>query len=92
MARTVQLGKPEQKKIDAMKATNEALNAGIEATKPGNTADDVAQKFWGEKNTASNSIPSSPTNFKSSPLYCLSVFARKKFTLNTVFIGILLLL
>ena len=46
MARTVQLGKPEPKKIDAMKATNEALNAGIEATKPGNTADDVAQKFW----------------------------------------------
>ena len=29
-----------------MKATNEALDAGIEATKPGNTADDVAQKFW----------------------------------------------
>ncbi len=47
MARTVQLGKPEQKKIDAMKATNEALDAGIAATKPGNTADDVAQKFWG---------------------------------------------
>ena len=46
MARTVLLGKPEQKKIDAMKATNEALNAGIEGTKPGNTADDVAQKFW----------------------------------------------
>ena len=46
MARTVQLGKPEQKKIDAMKATNEALQAGIEATKPGNTANDVAQKFW----------------------------------------------
>tara|TARA_Y100000996_G_scaffold381117_1_gene335443 strand:- start:570 stop:1736 length:1167 start_codon:yes stop_codon:yes gene_type:complete len=47
MARTVQLGKPEQKKIDAMNATNEALDAGIAATKPGNTADDVAQKFWG---------------------------------------------
>ena len=47
MARTVLLGKPEQKKIDAMKATNEALDAGIAATKPGNTADDVAQKFWG---------------------------------------------
>ena len=46
MARTVQLGKPEQKKIDAIKATNEALDAGIAATKPGNTADDVAQKFW----------------------------------------------
>ena len=47
MARTVQLGQPEQKKIDAMKATNEALDAGISVTKPGNTADDVAQKFWG---------------------------------------------
>ena len=46
MARTVLLGKPNQKKIDAMKATNEALDAGITATKPGNTADDVAQKFW----------------------------------------------
>ena len=46
MARTVLLGKPNQKKIDAMKATNEALDAGIAATKPGNTADDVAQKFW----------------------------------------------
>jgi len=47
MARTVLLGKAEQKKIDAMKATNEALEAGIAAAKPGNTADDVAQKFWG---------------------------------------------
>ena len=28
-----------------MKATNEALNEGISAAKPGNTADDVAQKF-----------------------------------------------
>ena len=47
MARTVHLGKPEQKKIDAMKATNEALSEGISVAKPGNTADDVAQKFWG---------------------------------------------
>ena len=47
MARTVLLGKAEQKKIDAMKATNEALDAGISAVKGGNTADDVAQKFWG---------------------------------------------
>tara|TARA_B100000579_G_scaffold275682_1_gene227884 strand:- start:487 stop:1653 length:1167 start_codon:yes stop_codon:yes gene_type:complete len=46
MARTLLLGTPDQKKIDAMKATNEALDAGIAATKPGNTADDVAQKFW----------------------------------------------
>ncbi|MFL2895404.1 MAG: M24 family metallopeptidase [Candidatus Pelagibacter sp.] len=47
MARTVNLGKPEQKKIDAMNATNEALEAGISASKPGNTANDVAEKFWG---------------------------------------------
>ena len=47
MARTVLLGEKDQKKIDTMKATNEALDAGILATKPGNTIDDVAQKFWG---------------------------------------------
>ena len=47
MARTVLLGKAEQKKIDTMKATNEALEAGFSVVKPGNTADDVAQKFWG---------------------------------------------
>ena len=46
MARTVNLGKPEQKKIDAMNATIEALEAGIKASKPGNTANDVAEKFW----------------------------------------------
>ncbi len=46
MARTVLLGKPEQKKIDAMKATNEALDEGILIAKPGNTINDVAQKFW----------------------------------------------
>ena len=46
MARTVLLGKKDQKKIDTMKATNEALDAGISATKPGNTVDDIAQKFW----------------------------------------------
>tara|TARA_Y100001960_G_scaffold137128_1_gene145503 strand:+ start:180 stop:1349 length:1170 start_codon:yes stop_codon:yes gene_type:complete len=46
LARTVLLGKPDQKKIDAMKATNEALDAGISVVKSGNTANDVAQKFW----------------------------------------------
>ena len=46
MARTVLLGGKDQKKIDTMKATNEALDAGIEVVKPGNTVDDVAQKFW----------------------------------------------
>ena len=47
MARTVLLGEKDKKKIDTMKATNEALEAGIAVTKPGNTVDDVAQKFWG---------------------------------------------
>ena len=47
MARTINLGKPDQKKIDAMKATNEALEEGINASRPGNTANDVAEKFWG---------------------------------------------
>ena len=47
MARTVLLGTKDQKKIDTMNATNEALDAGILATKPGNTVDDIAQKFWG---------------------------------------------
>ncbi len=46
MTRTLNLGKPDQKKIDAMKATNEALEEGLSASKPGNTADDVATKFW----------------------------------------------
>ena len=46
LARTVQLGKPEQKKVDAMNATIEALNAGINVVKPGNLANDVAQEFW----------------------------------------------
>ena len=47
IARTITLGKPDQKKLDAMKATNEALEEGIKASKPGNTANDVAEKFWG---------------------------------------------
>ncbi len=46
MARTILLGKPDQKKIDTMQKTNEALQAGINKVKPGNTADDVAQAFW----------------------------------------------
>ena len=50
MARTINLGKPDQKKLDAMKATNEALEEGIHASKPGITANDVAEKFWGVLN------------------------------------------
>ena len=46
MARTILLGKPDQVKIDTMKKTIEALQAGIDATKPGNTIDHVAQAFW----------------------------------------------
>ena len=46
MARTVLLGKPDQLKIDTMKKTIEALQAGIDATRPGNTVNDVAQAFW----------------------------------------------
>src|SRR6056300_1419760 len=39
-------GTPDQLKIDTMKKTNEALQAGIDAVKAGNTANDVAQAFW----------------------------------------------
>ena len=46
MARTVLLGKSDQLKIDTMNKTIEALQAGIDATKAGNTANDVAQAFW----------------------------------------------
>ena len=46
MARTVLLGKPDPIKIDTTKKTIEALKAGIDLVKPGNTADDVAQAFW----------------------------------------------
>ena len=46
MARTVLLGEPDQLKIDTMKKTIEALQAGIDATKPGNKVNDVAQAFW----------------------------------------------
>ena len=38
--------KARSKKIDTMNKTIEALQAGIDATKPGNTANDVAQAFW----------------------------------------------
>ena len=46
MARTILLGEADQKKIDTMKATNEALDEGISQVKPGKTCDEIAQKFW----------------------------------------------
>ena len=39
MARTVLLGKPDQKKIDTMKKTIKPLNSGISPIKPGKTAE-----------------------------------------------------
>ena len=46
MARTVLLGEKNKKKIDPRKAPNEPLAAGIQAQKPGNPAEVLAQKFW----------------------------------------------
>ena len=45
-ARTLILGKPTGKQLGVQKMTVEALQAGIDATKNGVTADDVAQAFW----------------------------------------------
>ena len=46
MARTVFLGKKDQKKLDVMNKTIEALEEGKAAIKAGVTADSVAQRFW----------------------------------------------
>ena len=44
--KTIEWLNPNKMKIDTMKKTIEALQAGIDATKPGNKVDDVAQAFW----------------------------------------------
>ncbi len=46
MARTVYLGKPNDKIKETMKITNESVENAIKYTKPGNTAHDVAVAFW----------------------------------------------
>ena len=46
MARTVYIGKPDDKIEDTMKITNESIENAIKHTKPGNTAHDVAVAFW----------------------------------------------
>ncbi|MBI28401.1 MAG: Ectoine hydrolase [Alphaproteobacteria bacterium MarineAlpha5_Bin11] len=46
MARTVFIGKPDEKIQDTMKITNESIENAIKNTKPGNTAHDVAVAFW----------------------------------------------
>ena len=46
MSRTVFIGKPDNQTNDTMKITNEAFENALKYTKPGNTANDVAQGFW----------------------------------------------
>ena len=44
-SRTLYLGKPPQKYIDAEKAVLEAVDAGLEMAKPGNKCEDIANAF-----------------------------------------------
>jgi ectoine hydrolase len=44
-SRTLYLGKPPQKYIDAEKAVLEAVEAGLEKAKPGNRCEDIANAF-----------------------------------------------
>ena len=46
LSRTVFLGKPTQEFLDAEKATLEGMEAGLEAAKPGNTCEDIANAFF----------------------------------------------
>jgi ectoine hydrolase len=46
LSRTVYLGKPPQKFLDAEKAVLEATEAGLAKAKPGNTCEDVAIAFF----------------------------------------------
>ncbi|HEY9055673.1 MAG TPA: ectoine hydrolase DoeA [Aurantimonas sp.] len=46
LSRTVFLGKPTQAFLDAEKATLEGMEAGLEAAKPGNTCEDIANAFY----------------------------------------------
>jgi len=46
LSRTVFLGKPPQIFIDAEKATLEGMEAGLEAAKPGNTCEDIANAYF----------------------------------------------
>ncbi len=45
-SRTLFLGKPPQKYLDAEKAVLEAVDAGLEQAKPGNTCEDIAIAFY----------------------------------------------
>ena len=46
LSRTVFLGKPTQAFLDAEKATLEGMEAGLEAARPGNACEDVANAFF----------------------------------------------
>ncbi|MBB3063821.1 ectoine hydrolase DoeA [Limibacillus halophilus] len=45
-SRTLFLGKPPQKYLDAEKAVLEGVEAGLEKAKPGNTCEDIAEAFF----------------------------------------------
>ncbi|WP_157018927.1 ectoine hydrolase DoeA [Mesorhizobium xinjiangense] len=46
LSRTVYLGKPTRAFLDAEKATLEGMEAGLEAARPGNTCEDIANAFF----------------------------------------------
>ena len=47
LSRTIFLGQPTQRFLDAEKALQEGIAAGLEAAKPGNTCNDIAAAFFG---------------------------------------------
>jgi len=47
LSRTIFLGKPTDRFLDAEKALLEGIEAGLEAAKPGNTCGDMANAFFG---------------------------------------------
>ena len=50
LSRTVYIGQPPQKFLDAEKAVIEGIEAGLEAAKPGNTCEDIATAFFSVMN------------------------------------------
>jgi ectoine hydrolase len=46
VSRTVYIGQPPQKYLDAEKAVVEGIEAGLDVAKPGNTCEDIAQAFF----------------------------------------------
>ena len=45
LSRTIYLGKPPQKMLDAEQAVLEAIDAGLDAARPGNLCEDIANRF-----------------------------------------------